>query len=394
MSADFIDTYLEWTQHVPSPYLFRLWSGIAALAGALERRVWVRAIAKPTYPNLFVLLVASPGVGKGVIDETDHLWRQVKVLRTAPDSVTSASLLDSLIEARRTVMKLDGSGPEMDYHSLLVAAEEFGVLVPAHDLEFLNRLNRIFTNPEDLRVRRKYIKEEVNILRPQLNILAGTQPGYLASLLPEEAWVMGFTQRLLMIYAQNGPSPELFAEDEDREEREGELIAHLTTAASLRGLMRWEPEAAELIKSWDASGGEPRPKHLRLVHYIKRRTQFMLKLMMISSTSRNTELTITPFDYTRALTWLTNAESAMPDVFREMTQKSDSHVMQELVYCVFRLYMKEQKKPVHKSRIWNFLQDRAPSEKIPRLIEMAEQAGYLTRVDAEFFVPNRDPGQE
>jgi hypothetical protein len=391
VGRDFIDAYLEWSENTPSPYLFRLWAGISAVAGALERRVWVKALSKPTFPNLYILLVASPGVGKGIIDDTAALWGKVPRLKTAPDSVTSASMLDSLIEAKRTVIE-DGQ-VTLEYHSLLIAAEEFGVLVPSHDLEFLSRLNKIYTNPESFRVRRKYIKEEIDILRPQLNILAGTQPGYLASLLPEEAWVMGFTQRLIMVYAQSGPSPELFKEEPERDIREESLVRAIEELSTLSGQFRWEPDAANALRAWDLAGGLPKPQHLRLVHYIKRRTQFMIKLMMISAASRRSGLIIIPFDFERAFTWLRAAEAVMPDVFREMTQKSDSHVLQELVYTVFRIYMKEKQRPVHKSRLWAFLQDRAPSEKIPKLIELAEQSAFITRVDNDYFIPKRDPGE-
>lgn len=387
---DFIDSYLEWTELAPSPYLFRLWSGIACVAGALERRCWVCALAKPTFPNLFVLLVASPGVGKSVIDEAAGLWKRAKGLHIAPDSMTSASMLDSLKEASR-IVRVNGE-IKFEYHSLLVPCEEFGVFLPAHDLEFLSRLNRIFTNPDSIRVRRKYIKEEIEILNPQLNILAGTQPGYLQSLLPEEAWVMGFTQRLLMIYAASGPAPALFTEEPHRAAREESLGESIIEISKLHGQFQWEPAAATAITEWDSGGGLPRPEHLRLIHYLKRRTQFMLKLMMVSAASRRNGLVITPFDFERARVWLLAAEAAMPDVFREMTQKSDTYVLQELVYTLFRMYAAAGRRPVHKSRLLAFLSERAPSEKVAKLLDLAEQSGLMTCVDSVYYVPKRDPG--
>jgi hypothetical protein len=365
VAADFIDSFLAYTDQVPSPYIFRLWAGIAGVAGALERRVWVRALPQPTFANLYVLLVASPGIGKGVIDEITHVWKRAKKLHLAPDSVTSASLLDALLDARRLIVK-DGV-PEFEYHSLIVPSEEFGVLVPAHDLEFLSRLNRIFTNPEELRVRRKYIKEEIRIVQPQLTILAGTQPGYLASLLPEEAWSMGFTQRILFIHASKGEHKTLFAHEERSAESIGACMRQL---ADMKGEVRFAPVAAKRIGEWHNAGGPPRPSHVRLTHYLNRRTQFMLKLMLVSCASRLDGGEVIEFDYERALTWLLAAEHHMPDVFLEMAGKSDANVLSDLSYWGWTVYTRT-KSPIHESRIHAFLSTRVPSEKVPHIFALA-----------------------
>ena len=374
MSQDFVDTFLQYTDKAPSPYIFRLWAAVSGVGAALERRVWVKALAQPTFANLYVLLVAVPGVGKGVIDEITRIWRKVPRLHLAPDSVTSASLLDSLIEADRKVV-INGC-LAYEYHSLIVSSEEFGVILPAHDLEFLSRLNRIFTNPDILRVRRKYLKEEVHIINPQMSILAGTQPGYLGSLLPEEAWSMGFTQRLLMIHASSGPKAELFADHGARDVLEAKLVSMMTTLSMAHGQLQWEPAAAQMLSAWNADGCPPAPDHPRLVHYRNRRTQFMLKLMLISSASRLNGPVVTSFDFERAQAWLLAAEDTMPDVFREMVQKSDSHIIAELMRFTWQLYLRT-KKPLHEARLHAFLAERVPSERVPNILAVAIRAGML-----------------
>ncbi len=399
MGQDFVDTFLEWTSLAPSPYLFRLWSAVGCVAGALERRVWVRALAKPTFPNLFVMLVAAPGIGKGVIDEAADLWKRSKRLKVAPDSTTSASMLDALMEAHK-VVRINGE-VRYEYHSMPIASEEFGFFLPSHDLEFLSRLNRIYTNPDAIRIKRKYLKEEVSILNPQITLLAGTQPGFLGSLLPEEAWTMGFTQRLMLVYAESGPSPELFVEDPARAEHEEALLSAIADLTRVEGQFQWEPRAAELITKWDSAGGPPAPTHLRLSHYCRRRTQYMLKLMLISAASRRGDPVILEFDFERALVWLKAAEAVMPDVFREMHGKSDRHLLAELSGACFRLYG-PKRAPVHRSRLLEFLSERAPGEKVHKLLELAEQTGLMQRCDGAglpapdgaYFAPKRTPGVE
>ena len=62
--ADFVEQFLKYTEERPSPEIFRKWSAITTLSGALEKRVWTLTKAGPQFANLYTMLVAPPGVGK------------------------------------------------------------------------------------------------------------------------------------------------------------------------------------------------------------------------------------------------------------------------------------------------------------------------------------------
>lgn len=389
--ADFVETFLDWTEYAPSPRIFRQWAAIACVAGALERRVWIKAIQRPTYPNLYTLLVASPGIGKSVIDDAEFLWKKVKKFKIAPDSVTSASMIDSLKEAKRTV-KANGSSHPMEYHSLLVPAEEFSFLVPSYEPEILARLIKIFNNPTTVRIRRKYLDEEIHIVRPQLNILAGAQPGFLASMLPEQAWKMGFTQRLLLIYSGKGVKVPLFRTLPERSSQEQELTRKIFALSELYGEFDWDPAARLSIEQWDMADGPPRPHHPRLSDYLNRRTQYLMKLMMISCASREETLCINSFDFERALFWLLNAEVVMPDVFREMAMKSDKHLLQELQSYTMGIWLRRGKKPLHAEVMLKWLEERMPREKVMQTFTLARHMSLIIKIGDDLYVP-RDPSQ-
>src|SRR5262249_4747742 len=157
-----------------------------------------------TFPNLYVLLVAPPGVGKQVIDDVWELWSGVSepgssdtVLHVAPDSMSKAALMDTLAASLR--IRHHASGGPSSYHSLCVAAEEFSVMLPGYDLEYIGALNKIYNNPVKHSERRRAASvKELTIEFPQLNILAGVQPGWLGSVFPEEAWSTGLASRMIM----------------------------------------------------------------------------------------------------------------------------------------------------------------------------------------------------
>lgn len=325
------------------------------------------------------------------VDEIRDLWRAVDrpgfgKLHIAPNSVTKAALLDCLENAKRMIMVGEAElRKPLEYNSLNVAASEFGVLVPAHDNEFLNTLNDIYDNPPAF-VESRRTSKSTSINQPQLNIIAGTQPGYLANLLPEEAWSMGFMSRVLMIYAASGPQIDLFGSPGLNRDTRQTLIGGLSRFTSLYGEVGFEEDARTELVRWYKSGLGPVPEHSKLQHYNSRRLLQVIKLTIISTASAGNGLVVTLKALNRARDWLLEAETLMPDVFKEMTQRSDSQVIQELHYFMWRIYAKD-KRPLHESRMIHFLQTRVPSEKILRVVEIAARSNIIKIVGEKQWVP-------
>lgn len=368
---------------MPSPPLFRKWAGIAMIAGALERRVWTLSAHRRIYPNLYTLLVAPPGVGKEIIQEVKELWSDARKYKVAPDSVSKASLIDALKEALTVIPKsLD------EYHSLLVASNEFGVLVPAYDLDFLSVLNRIYDNPSSHSEKRRSVNkgEDLIITNPQLNIIAGTQPGYLSSLLPPEAWSMGTTSRLIMIYHGEPIKVELFPEGDLISAKRALRLPAISQLASLfnfGGEFQWSEEARKALVAWYSGGMEPAPTHSKLTYYNSRRILHIIKLSMVAAASRQCTnmngLDLALEDFQRAQDWLLEAEVVMPDIFRSMSQKSDMEVMQELHNYVWAEYTRT-KKAVHSTAITHFLATKIAAEKVPKVFALAEKSSMIERM--------------
>jgi len=103
---------------------------------------------------------------------------------------------------------------------------------------------------------------------------------------------------------------------------------------------------------------------------------------MISAISHTLELYVTLEDFERALDWLLDAETAMPNVFRAMHQKSDMQLVEDLwfhVYTIYSAISRDARKPVPAQELWKFLGERTTSERIPRIIELAEKSGALIK---------------
>ena len=400
---DWITEFLSYTDGVPSPEIFRLWSAITAVSGALERRVYANTGRGRIYPNLFTLLVGPPAAGKSqAISPVAALWMQAIQLlppteqfHIAPDNVTKAALVDALSRARgQRLFKANDITPGglMEWHSMFIASPEFGVLIPRHDLEFLSVLNHIYDNPPYYREERRTLEgKNPDIFNPQLTILAGTQPDYLNSILPPEAWGMGFTSRIIMVYASTPPKIDLFAEETPGREKTAQGLARrLAGLSSLTGHFSWTAESKGALAEWYSSGMAPAPEHVSLTHYLGRRILHMVKLCMISAASRGESMEITGEDFSRAKGWLLEVEALMPDVFRAMLSRNDANIIQELHYHLWRLWATvtpDKRSPVPEAAVYEYLNKRVPSEKIAKILEVAERSGVIVRSAGGGFIP-------
>ena len=186
--GDWVDAFLEYSEILSSPGLFRKWAAISTLAGALERKVWVRTLGSNLYPNLYTILIGPPGVGKTmVLDEVGQMWSGLEEHHVAPSSVSAASLIDALKDAERKILR-PGEDPNfVQFNSLLIASNELGVFMPAYDPDFMSRLTDLYDNKR-YSERRRTRDLKLTIDHPQVNLLAATTPSSMNGMLPEGAW--------------------------------------------------------------------------------------------------------------------------------------------------------------------------------------------------------------
>ena len=385
---DFVDQFVKFTEERPSPEIFRKWAAITTLSGALEKRVWTMTKAGPQFANLYVMLVAPPGVGKSqAINPAEQLLKATKKYHIAPNSVTAASFIDALVKAHRTVLLPDNK--ILQYHNIFVFAAELGVFLNTHDLNFLSIINELFDHKDSYREERRHsLKEPIEIPRPMTTLLVGSQPGFLATLLPDAAWTMGWTSRMLMVYSSTAPDVPLFGEYKNQDKTMSGLVKKLDEVADYYGEMKWDQSAIAEMERWRKDKWAPVPDHPKLANYLPRRgTIFMVKLAMIAAMSRGETLAIRMQDVERARGWLLEIESLMPCIFRDMIMRSDDQVIEEVFQYSFEIYLKHRT-PLASAQILRFLAQRTPAEKAERILSLMEKSGIFERVaGTETYIP-------
>lgn len=380
---------MDYTANAVSPPIHRLWSGISLVGGACERRVWTIVGDYSNFASLYILLVAPPGTGKSIINTVKELWRETMepstngsspepAFHVASDSLTRASFIDELKDAETS--RVINFAPYV-YHTLLVAAEEFEVLLPFYDSAFISTLNDLWNVKRDhVEKRRHGPAKEVVIERPQLNILGGAQPSYFVAHFPDEAWNTGLARRIIMIYADSSVKRNPFHKTPNRDGLKKKILKRLSFISEIYQEVRIAIPMQDRLAKWVDAEEPPRPSHSRLAGYSTTRFEFIVKLSLISCMSRagGTDLVIEEFDVNRAFNWLLEAERYMPDIFRAMIGRSDNQVMEELHRHLMGLWIRT-KQPIKTSIIIEFLGERLPSEKVNRVFQVAEQSGKIAR---------------
>lgn len=368
--------FCQHTDGIQSPLLFRKWAAIATIAGALERKVWVRAFSRTLYPNTYVIMVGGPGVGKTEsIREIRHLWGTLKDLHMAPSSVSRASLVDSLWKAKRNFLRPTDPTPFTEFNSLQIASTEFGAFLTAYDNDFISVLTDLYDcvafNEE-----KRSLKEARNIPNPSLTLVAGTTPSWLGTALPETAWATGFTSRMILIYSGERVKVDPWSANERDPILESKIIGDLAEIHNLSGRMMWDPAVLPLFKTWYMADCPPRPDHPKLDHYMPRRHIHLMKLCQIMSASRSSDMVIMVEDYQAALEALLEAEAVMPDVFKAMRYNSDSNVIDETHAYVWQLFAKAQK-PVYEHQVMHFMSQRMPGHNVGNVLKLMVDSGVL-----------------
>jgi len=380
MKPDWVDGFMAHTEHLSSPALFRKWAAIGVIAGALERKVWIRSLGSALFPNMYILLVAPPGIGKTEVTwRVRKLWESLGEHHVASTSVTKASLIDELNEAQRKWIDPSLDCPVTSFNSLLLCVNEMGVLLPAYENEFMNTLTDLWDCKHYSERRRHSKTEPIDIPNPQLNMIGACTPSYLTGILPEGAWDQGFLSRTMLVYSGERQVRSLFDEQIEDQEAYKALENGLHDIANLFGEMRFTTESAKAMDHFHMSGGEPKPDHPKLLSYNIRRTVHLLKLCIVASVSRTNDLVVEIEDFHRAYDWLAEAERNMPDIFKAMSQGGAGKTMEDAWHYLFTIHAKEDK-PVLKHRLINFLQERVPVHSIQPTIEMMEQGRMIERI--------------
>lgn len=342
--------------------------------------MWARAFKRTLYANLYVLLTGGPGVGKtDALRGTREFWEEITGLHVAPSSVSRASLIDDLNAAQRKIIRpTDRVNPIVDFNALNAGVTEFGTFMTQYEGEFLSTLNDLYDCiPYKERKRSLNKGEPLKMDKPFFNLIAGTTPSWLGNTLPDHAWSEGFSSRMLFVFSAERVKVNPFDESAADEKLKEDLIVDLRAIHGLWGQMQFEPEFADTFSNWYMANCPPIPEHPKLEHYLTRRHIHFLKLAMVFSVQRSSELVLRIEDYQDAMDMLIYSEGLIPDLFKSLKGSSDSNVIDEAFNFVWTEFNRSGQKGIPEHRIVRFLSEKVPSHTVLKILEIMVQSRII-----------------
>lgn len=321
--TDWLDHYLKYTENSESPLSYHIWCGLSVIAGALQRKVYLRwGLGRIVYPNLYVVLIGASGrTRKGAaIGIAKDFLKQVSGVTITPESLSGKQAMITVMKkASQTYVDIEGR--HKTHTAVTAFSEELSVFLGQRDIAYLSCLTDWYDSKDD------WEYESIGRGKDKLHglcltLVGGTAPDWIQSMLPQEAIGGGFTSRIIFIVEEKKRKTIAeYVPSKEEEELEIILARDLERIHQLVGEVKFTEEAKEKYVEWylqqdaDLSAGKPAIADPRFAGYCERRATHLQKLSILCSASRGDDLLITVADFDRALRYLVDAEVYMSKTF-------------------------------------------------------------------------------
>ena len=386
---DFVERFLQYTKTSEAPPIFRKWVAISMVSACMGRRVWTTTTDPnaPFYPNLFVLLVAEPGVGKSLpLSNARKLMKEVaentQAFRLGPDQITPESLAEELASMNVGQDWEDKDTPpqgEKQPAEMALFLDEFGDFVKADSKNFTDHitfLSGLYNSPESYEKKTKTAGDD-NIYKPCLNIIAGTQPAWFGAAFTQMSMGQGFPARLFLVYSSDRQKKSPFREYPNEDKIRRELIGALEERTKIAGFMDWSEEAKERYADLYMDDVPPKPTEPLLASYCERRGFYLAKLSMVAAANNGAKHRIDHEDVDTAHGWMLEIEQEMHKALLYAGGNRDRGVEASILSELKAVHGSK----VHRSQVMRIAARYLDSFRRPGILRSLEDEQKLKRIN-------------
>lgn len=338
--SNWLRAYAEFTAASEAPAEFHFWTGIAVLAGALRRKVWVDQRYFQWTPNFYIVLVAPAGIATKSTSMAAglSLLRRVESVHMGPQSMTWQALTQALAEACDLIPYGDEYLP---MSCVTCDVSELGTFLRPEDHQSIDVLTDLWDGREITWQHVTKTQGATTIQNPWINVIGCTTPTWIRQNIPEQMIGGGFLSRVVFVYAdkkhQLVPFPADIIDSDSHTAFADKLVEDLAIIASLIGEYTIDPEAKAWIVDWYAKHWTKTPEHLaneRFEGYIARKQTHLMKLSIVLAAAARDELIIKLKDVELANAVLTGAEQTLVRVFEMVGMAPAAKHVSEIVSLV------------------------------------------------------------
>lgn len=329
---NFLDAYCDYANDDFVPPQFNEWVGLSVISGALERKVWMPWKSNfAFYPNIFVLLVSLPGVGKSTaLTRGVHLLQDMNLktasLNILPSQITEAEFINQISKQAMFEYGTRAMNQSAGYYFASEASNELKNVFG----DFIAALTAFYDCPQHWE--KATVKDGKRTLtNVSLNLLAGSTFDYLGKLVTDDNIMGGFASRLIYVVHKEkivrlqkfGLDDEQSAESKERSAYRAEfrrkLVEDLIDIHKLVGPFTANAEYGASWEAWHPVFEERRQSHAseKMQSLLVRTNTNLFKVSMLLAAAESRERVLKKHHWDRAIELVTKNESELPGIFRQ-----------------------------------------------------------------------------
>lgn len=328
--SNWLKAYLEYATVSETPFNMIYWAGVSAIAGALQRKVWLDQGRYKLYPNFYIVFVADAGViqKSTTINTAMELLKKVPMISFAPNATTWEGFIKFMEDSHQADdFLLDVDSPNYKTSAITISASELSTFLDPQNKFMLSALTQLW-DCEDVFLKLTKFSGTEQIEKPCVNLIGGTTPSWMRDSFDRWSREGGFVSRTIFIFGDKKrqlvafPKRHLTPEHFTRREK---LIADLSRINSIRGEYMLHPKVEELGEIWYAEHNRKvgMPGYVESSGFKDRKQSHILKLAMVIAAAESDNLVITPEHWADAVNQIEAAEQDFPKAFSSVDERTE-----------------------------------------------------------------------
>jgi len=342
--SNWLDAYAEYTEETESAPAFHRWVSLSLISAVLRKKVWLELGRIKVYPNMYVVLVAEPGIARKsqAISYGVDLLNEVPDIVLSADAVTKEAMLQDLEAGAKDTIMPDGTN--LRHASLSIISKEFESFLGqrGENTKMLVLLTDLFDCSEVPWKYRTKNSGSSTIPSVFLGILGATTPDSLASCLPPSAIGGGLTSRIMFIWSSAKTKKIAIPTISEKIKKLREYLIHdLTIISRIAGNFAFNQESVDLWTDWYESYDETSTSRIcgdpSFNGWYSRKPLYAQKVAQILSCAESSSMVLEWKYLEQAIKEIEKVELAMGRTFTAIG-KSTIAVETELVMSIIRNY--------------------------------------------------------
>lgn len=250
---NFLDAYMQYANDNFCPPQFHLWTGLSAISAALERKVWVRPAQILEYPNIYVLLVSHPSIGKSTaLNRGTELIEEIKAVHNPKFKIISTLSTDAALIKQMSIQNSFQIGTTTVQYSsgFFYASEASQSSLQNQHGNFNASITGLYDCPKVFRkslAGDNFVTEIFNI---SFSMIAGTTFDFLRTLVDDNSVMGGLASRFIYVMSKERRirSPKWNSEQKKDVKMRNLLVQDLFDIHNMLGCFEPTPE---FISLWE-----------------------------------------------------------------------------------------------------------------------------------------------